>query len=153
MKKMKKIRLPDYDYSTPNSYFITICTHHRQPILAKVVEAELCLTEAGQYVLTAWQSLLNYPCVELDKFVIMPDHVHGLISLRPKPDVKAKTLSQLVGALKTQATSLIKQNCRIPVVWQKRFYEHVVRNEADLERCREYIEQNPRRWLMKFGIE
>jgi putative transposase len=153
MKTIKKLRLPDYDYSAPNSYFITICTHYRRPILAEIIEAKLCLTPAGQHVSTAWQSLHNYTYVRLDSFVIMPDHIHGIISIEPKEGMKAKELSQLVGAFKAQATSLIKQYCAFLVVWQPGFYEHVIRNEADLERCREYIELNPMLWLIEHGFE
>jgi REP element-mobilizing transposase RayT len=98
----------------------------------------------------------HHPYVDLDIWVIMPDHLHGIIVLLNDEDIpvsvpKRKPLGRLVGAFKTVSTKALNQRWETPGVrfWQRNYYEHIVRDERDLARIRAYIAANPRRWLEK----
>ena len=139
-------RLPDYNYRSSGTYFITICTHKRQ----RVLEIPIIHTA----LLEKWQQLpLRFPGVRLDEIVIMPDHVHGILWLDGSMK-EAPTLGRVVGALKawvTIAWRTYHKEENIPCLshlWQRDYYEHVIRNEEDIELTREYIVNNPLKALL-----
>ena len=139
-------RLPSYDYRSSGAYFHTICTEKRQRVL-KIPIIRTALLEK-------WHQLpQRSPGVRLDEFVIMPDHVHGILWLDGR--VKdAPTLGSVVGAFKALVTIAWRKyhrDANLPCLshlWQRDFYEHVIRNEEDLELTREYIVNNPLKALL-----
>ncbi len=138
-------------------YFVTICTYERTCILGHIEEDSVLPTTIGSLVIDAWHSLpKRFPYVALDAFTIMPNHVHGLIQILHHDSAQTgfttlddrKPLGRLVATFKTVATQRINDHRRTPArpVWQRGFYDHVVRNEESLARIREYIIANPLRW-------
>jgi REP element-mobilizing transposase RayT len=139
--KRRSIRLPSYDYSTPGAYFVTICAQGHRPIFR---------SERFKSLLQrAWRWLPErFPSIELDEFVVMPDHVHFVLHIREPgatADPSVPSLGTLVGAFKTFAAKAINgaRGTRGRTVWQRGYYEHIARDESELERIREYIRYNP----------
>ena len=145
------IRLPGYDYSQPGAYFVTIVTYQREPLLGEIPDARVHLSRAGAIVLDTWKRLpQHYPTVELDEFCVMPNHVHGIIILREgsTPVPPRHGLPEIVRAFKSfsaQRVNRLRHSIGIPV-WQRNYYEHIVRTEADLAKIRQYIRDNPLNW-------
>lgn len=141
----RSIRLKGYDYATPGAYFVTICTASRKPILQ--------LPRCRDIVKDAWTELPQlFPTLELDDLVIMPDHVHFVVwlldasgSAAQGASRRAPTLADVVRAFKGNAARRINQLRQTPgaPVWQRNYFEHIVHNERELERIREYIRNNP----------
>ena len=136
----RSIRLQGFDYSQAGAYFITICTHNR----ALFLQAE----RVQEVVRSAWHDLpVRFPSVVLDEFVIMPNHVHGIISLRGAAS-GAPTLGRVVRAFKS--VSAITANEALgrsgQPFWQRNYYEHVIRDEEELNAVRRYVRENPLRW-------
>jgi len=136
---------------------VTICTYQRTCTLGDVVEDTMHMGALGQSAASTWEWLAQqYAHIELDEFVIMPNHIHGLIMIqngrdtRPGQPAQYKSLGRLVGAFKTVSTrriNLLRGTPQSPV-WQRGFYEHVVRTSDSLERIRAYISTNPLRWAL-----
>ena len=159
--RRRAIRLRGYDYTQQGAYFVTICTWGRLCALGDVVASEMVLSDAGQLAQAAWQALpQHYPGVRLDAWVIMPNHVHGIIVLeagqraglkpaptRLSPDPKP-ALSELVRAFKTFSARRINtaRNTAGSPFWQRNYYEHVIRDDDTLNRIRQYIVDNPAKW-------
>jgi len=213
----RSIRLKGYDYSQAGAYFITICTQDRACLFGKVVNGEMRLNDAGRMVLAEWNMLPErFPHVVLDAFVVMPNHVHGIVvitnpatddtattaptivgtGLVPVPNAGtmgavpnagamgaapnagtmgaapdagmmgavpddgattrvAPTVGDIVGAFKSRVTVEyirgVKTSGWPPFrgrLWQRNYYEHIIRNERALNAIRQYIIENPRRWQM-----
>jgi putative transposase len=226
----RSIRLKGYDYTQPGAYFITICTHGRECLFGEIIDGEMHLNEAGQIVVQTWQDLPNHvPHVQLDAFVVMPNHVHGIIiiteraggigagfkparttmgpgsaadsgstagpgsvgadsepaptittgprsnagpglvgaglepapttmgpggpdpvgaGLEPAPTRSSYGLPEIVRQFKTFSARRINELRGTPgtPVWQRNYYEHIIRNEFSLNRIRQYIAENPARW-------
>jgi len=156
----QSIRLKNYDYTQAGAYFVTICTHKRECVLGDVVNGEMRLNELGQVVEMEWLKTAEIrDNVELDEFVVMPNHIHGIIvitescvgatSRSPLRNGPApKSIGAIVAGFKSAATKRINELCGIPraPVWQRNYYEHVIRNEDDLNEIREYILSNPVKW-------
>ncbi|MCL6641864.1 MAG: transposase [Candidatus Bipolaricaulota bacterium] len=165
----RNIRLKGYDYSQPGAYFITICTRERLCLFGEVVDGEMQLNEYGHIALECWKEIpLHFPQAELDAFVVMPNHVHGIIVIidvdvgathasplplssdaRPRGPQR-QSVSSIVGSFKSAATKHINEYRGTPgaPVWQRNYYEHIIRNDESLHRIREYIETNPARWAL-----
>ncbi|MBQ7691969.1 MAG: transposase [Oscillospiraceae bacterium] len=161
----KRIRLAEYDYSTSGVYFITVCTRDRAPLFWNV--ASLAAVGAAisrppsavpvPYHLTAHgktveQAILNisehYVGAFVDKFAIMPDHIHLLLRIENSGRlIAAPTVNTVIGQMKRWASKQAGFS-----LWQKSYYEHVIRNDADYEEACAYIEGNPARWLEKHGF-
>lgn len=167
----RSIRLREYDYADTGGYFVTICTYQRECQFGEVVDGEMRLNEAGQCVEKWWQSIPeHFQNTRVDSFVIMPNHFHGVIMLvgagspRPvfqaneggdpenqggeTPPLRYPTLGQVVGYFKYQSTRHINElrdNPGCPV-WQRNYYEHIIRNAHDLLTIRRYIAENPLKW-------
>ena len=149
LPKRKPIRLPAYDYSSPGAYFVTICTHDRRCLLSRITVGadalggpSLQLTDTGKIVEQYILSTDRMPGFRLDKYVVMPNHIHMILRIdNGPPRASAPTVSDAVGALKRLVNRRLGHD-----IWQRSFHEHVIRNENDYREIWEYIEANPAKW-------
>jgi len=144
----RSIRLQGYDYSQSGAYFVTICTFQRQHLFGVVNNEEMQLNVAGQIVSAIWQKIpQHFPNVELDEFILMPDHIHGIIiiSERAEPCISLATIIQNFKSISTRKINKINQNLGVSI-WQRNYYERIVRSDQELHRLREYILNNPENW-------
>lgn len=147
----RSIRLQDFDYSSNNLYYVTICIQDRKSILSKVVRDRSFLLPYGQIADKEWLKLVGrYSMIELDEYVIMPNHIHGIIGIRATVKV-APTLGQIIGAYKSrvlhECLELAKtKNIFMGRLWQRNYYEHIIRDMDDMNRIRQYIRNNPANW-------
>ena len=155
-KTRKGLRLPDYDYSQAGAYFVTICTKQRFPIFGRILKDEVQLNKNGQIISRCWSSIAEkYKNVRTDQFIIMPNHFHGILFIvkdeycEKIKITEAVNLGGVISSFKYHSTKDINQiNGRIGrKIWQRNYYEHVIRNEIELLRIREYIENNPAKWM------
>lgn len=195
--RRRSIRLPSYDYAAPGWYFVTICVQHRACLFGEVAGETVRLSPAGRIVQAAWDDLPNhYPNLVLDAFVVMPNHVHGILGLtagaaepdgatgtdgvtgpdgangpdgvgaplvgaRPEAELSrhragtrpAPTLGDIVGAFKSRTTNAYIRGIRTQDwppfdrrLWQRNYWERVLRNERELTLARDYVVTNPLRW-------
>ena len=140
----KPTRIPNYDYSKDNYYFVTICTYEKKCIFGTV-------REIGRYGKIAADSIdtlsSHYSNVSIDKYVVMPNHIHMIVVIGCKIEISDNpTLSQIIGAYKSEVTRLIHQSAPNEQIWQRSFHDHVIRNQRDYERIWNYIHTNPMRW-------
>lgn len=155
----RSIRLRDYDYSQMGAYFMTICTQNRECLFGSISDGRIQSTDYGEIVNECWNDLPNhYGYVVLDTFALMPNHVHGIIIIaggfvgagfKPAPTMtKRHGLPEIIRAFKTFSARRINTIRNTPgtPVWQRNYYEHVIRNEDDLNKIREYIVHNPVQW-------
>jgi REP element-mobilizing transposase RayT len=157
LPKRKHQRLKEFDYSQSSYYFITICIKDRREFFSHVINNELVLTEYGKILDEIWNNLPKYYNVELDYYIIMPDHFHGIIiidnslKLKANEENKAFSLSDIIGKFKSFATRKIREllNAKIEFRWQKSFYDRIIRNENELLNIRKYIQENPMRWELE----
>lgn len=136
----KRIRLENYDYSKENMYFITICIQNRLEILGKIVgENKIDLTKEGNIVKQNIKRIEEiYANIIVDEYIIMPNHIHILLLINHKKDV---TLSRIVKHYKANTSREITYS-----IWQKSFYEHIIRNEKEYLKVKEYIRNNIINW-------
>jgi putative transposase len=144
-------------------YFVTICTVNCELLFGEVVEEEMRYSRIGQIVVDEWKKTAEIrPTVELDEFMVMPNHFHGIVAIGGdgagvvgahscaplRLQRQPRSLGSIVGGFKSTATSRVNTLRQIPgtPVWQRNYHEHVVRDENDLHRIREYIQTNPLRW-------
>ena len=163
----RSIRLKNYDYTQPGAYFVTICTHQRTSLFGQVVDGEMAVNELGEIVRQEWFCTAQVrPYVKLfaDEFVVMPNHIHGIIWITnhvgaqrdcaPTPrgstpnNVAPGSLGAIIRAFKSAATKRINIHRGTPgaPVWQRNYYEHIIRNDRALHTIRRYIANNPMRW-------
>jgi REP element-mobilizing transposase RayT len=151
------IRLPWYDYSQDGWYYITLCILGNKCLLGKFIESRIQLYQYGLIVEDCWKWLAKqYNYVHLDSYVVMPNHLHGIIVIRrggsrtalTRNVPKLKPQSRLVGAFKTVSTKQINiiRNTPVRKLWQRNYYEHIIRNEEELYNIRQYIAENPINW-------
>jgi len=150
----RSIRLRNYDYSQPGAYFVTLSTYQRTFLFGEIKEQRMLLNQYGKTVQFCWADIPNhYSSVLLDSFVVMPNHVHGIIiitvgaGLKPAPTRKYP-LSEIIRAFKTflaRQINKIRATLGVPV-WQRNYYERIIRNEKELASIREYIENNVIEW-------
>jgi REP element-mobilizing transposase RayT len=135
------------------AYFVTISTHGKECLFGEIIGGVMKVNELGRKVRAVWDDLpIHYAHVATDDFVVMPNHVHGVVvmraGLKPAP-TERHGLSEIVRAFKTFSARRINEvrgTSGVPV-WQRNYYEHVIRNEADCNRIAEYIANNPQRWM------
>ncbi|MFA5056129.1 MAG: transposase [Dehalococcoidia bacterium] len=154
-------RLEGYDYSQAGAYFITVCTRNRECLFGDVIDGVMALSDVGRVVEEEWMKSADIRKeIELDAFVIMPNHIHGIIVIAndcrgvwlyaPTGTLRSpsRTIGALVRAFKSACTIRINdmRNSRGTPVWQRNYYEHVTRDEDDLNRIRQYVIDNPARW-------
>lgn len=175
----RSIRLKGFNYSRNGAYFVTLCTKERESLFGKILEGEMVTNDAGQVIRTVWNDLPeHYPHVELDQFIVMPNHIHGILllvgaglkpaldkvndanvqnrfglkpnwaGLKPAPTGKRHGLSEVIRGLKTFSARQINRERNMPgrPVWQRTYYDRIIRNETELNRIREYIINNPLKW-------
>lgn len=158
--RRRSIRLREYDYRQAGAYFITVVTHGRAALFGEIANGETRLNEFGQVVEDEWQkSSIIRQEIEMDVFVVMPNHIHGIMNiinmdvgatgrspLRGGPP--ARSLGAFVAGFKSAVTKRINEMRHTPgsPVWQRNYYEHVVRDDEELLRVREYILHNPLDW-------
>ncbi len=152
----RSIRLREYDYSQSGAYFVTVCVSNRECLLGEIAGGAMLMNRYGLAAALALEWLKErYAYVDLDEWTVMPNHVHAIILIdNPdvgavrEPPVKVKPLGGLVGAFKTVSSKKINQMRGTPgeMVWQRNYYEHVIRSEKELERIRDYIYCNPLAW-------
>jgi len=167
----RSIRLPDYDYSQSGAYFVTVCTQQRETLFGAVGGDVMRLNEYGEIVAAVWHDLpQHYAHIALDAFVVMPNHVHGIVIFEDPSErrgevasprnadianlgaatapLRATTLGQVVAYFKYQSTKRINElrnTAGIPV-WQRNYYERVIRNDREFNAVRDYIQRNPLNW-------
>jgi len=158
----KSIRLRGYDYSSCGAYFVTICTQDRLDLFGEVKGGEMRLKEYGVIVADEWwRSEQIRKEIKLDEFIVMPNHLHGIVfignivgangrSPLQRTNMGSKTLSSFMAGYKSSVAkqiNILRQMPGIPV-WQRNYYEHIIRNERELKALREYIINNPVNWNM-----
>ncbi len=149
----RSIRLRDFDYAQQGAYFVTICAHQRACRFGEITDVEMRLNASGRVVHDVWMGLpRHYPHVELDAFVVMPNHVHGIVFLVVSGIQtsigRMQALPEIIRGFKTFSARRINSTRLVSgrPVWQRGYYDHVIRDEADLDRIRQYIVDNPARW-------
>jgi len=162
-RNRQSIRLPGYDYSRVGAYYITICARDRQCLFGEVVDRHMQLNQAGRIICSVWDDLPRfYDGIELDAFVVMPNHVHGIVVIHqpvgaihesPSHAVtvvqrRRMLLSKIVGRLKMVSAKQINalRGSSGQPLWQRNYYEHVIRDDGSLNRVRQYISDNPAQW-------
>ncbi len=148
LPKRKPTRLKGYDYSSSGAYFVTICTHNRQCILSNIVGEGLCalpqniLTPIGIEIEKSIQFINdNYMGVIIDKFVIMPNHIHLIVILEDSGGDGTPPLQNVIGQLKSYTTNKFGNT-----LWQRSYHDHIIRDEKDYQKIWEYIDTNPLKW-------
>jgi REP element-mobilizing transposase RayT len=159
--RVETTRRVGYDYSTPGYYFFTVVIKDRENLLGQIEDTNsklsennseenpfypMILNDYGNIILECWKDLPNhYPNCNLDMFVIMPNHIHGIINIREQD---GHSLSEIIRALKSYSARRInelKGVTGIPI-WQSRFHDRIIRDEVELYFIREYIRNNPINW-------
>ncbi len=162
--RIKSARLKGYDYSSNGAYFITICTKNREPFFGEIIDGEMKLSEMGKIANDCWEQIpQHFPFVQLGEFVIMPNHVHGIVIIDKNNDTIAETqnfaslnngnkfgtqsqnLASIIRGFKIGVTKYARNNTDIFDIWQPRFHDHIIRNEKEFERITEYIINNPKK--------
>ena len=155
----KRLRLANYDYSTPGIYLVTICVHHMEHRFGEVHEGQVELNDAGLLVENLWSDISNrHVGVNLDEWIVMPNHLHGIIVPGTVPDAVVPPLSRIVGEFKSCTTVHYARGVcagSFPrfdrSLWQRGFHDRIIRNETSLAKAREYIAANPVRWIERGG--
>jgi putative transposase len=180
----RSIRLKGYDYTKDGLYFVTICTHNRECYFGNIEKGIMILDDTGQKVFAVWNEIPeHFPCAVLHEFVIMPNHIHGIIEIKnnngnkysveannhsplQNPHIKesiidhdtidkmvfkksngtSRTVGSIIRGFKIGVTKWVKNNANIPTVWQRNYYEHIIRDEASYCHITEYIRNNPVKW-------
>ncbi|WP_346837874.1 transposase [Microbulbifer sp. SAOS-129_SWC] len=163
-KQRKSIRLKNYDYSNTGAYFITICIQHKHCLLGEVRDGAMQLNTAGRMVADHWLKIPSrFPQVILDEFVIMPNHIHGVIALPDKEDTVPGSsdvanyapLGRILQAFKSITTREYTAGVKARSwpsfpgkLWQRNYWDRVIRSETELSLIREYIRNNPLQWAL-----
>lgn len=170
-KHRKSIRLKGFDYSAAGYYFVTICTHEHQSLFGNICSSKMQLTTIGKIANEFWRGIPDHSSsVDLDYYVIMPNHIHGIIIIEnrggvqsnaPSPRMNAPTprneyysgispqkdsLSVILRTFKAAVTRWCKQNGFEDFKWQRGYYDRIIRNEKELFYIRQYIINNPLKW-------
>jgi putative transposase len=159
----RSIRLTGYDYKQSGAYFVTIVTRNRSCVFGDISDGEMVLSDSGRIAQVSWIGLSSrFSAVLLDSFVVMPNHIHGIIIVRAqfiapasvphnRTDTaqegamnRASTLGEIVRAYKAASTRLIRQTANADFARQRNYYEHIVRTDECLNRIRQYILENLR---------
>jgi putative transposase len=168
LPQRRSIRLRDYDYSQSAAYFVTICAHNRRCLFGGVQDGEMAINAWGQMLQICWDEIpVHFPRVELDAFVVMPNHIHGVVLILDDPVTnpvgathgspsdsqspsgpKQGSLSAIVGQFKSSVSRRIKTLSNPPdhPLWQRNYHEHIIRSEKSLNQIRDYVATNPAKW-------
>ena len=154
LPKRKQIRLSEYDYSAPGAYFVTVCTRDRRCVLSDIRRGDPCgrpsviPTEYGKIVEHCLKQTEALYAVRIEPYVIMPNHIHFICAIGERREAArvAPALGRIIGALKSLAANRCREAGLKGTLWQRGYYEHVIRNERDLREIWDYIDSNPARW-------
>jgi len=166
--RIESARLKNWDYGWNAAYFVTICTHGREHYFGDIIDGRMQLSEIGHLANKYWSEIpKHFPFVELDSFVVMPNHVHGIVIINKPNDERyvetqnfaslpsesrnkfgpqSKNLASIIRGFKIGVT----KNARIinaDFAWQSRYHDHIIRNDESLYRIRNYIKNNPSKWM------
>lgn len=163
--KRKQTRLTYFDYSQPGSYFVTICTYEKHHTFGNIADGKLEPSSLGSLADQTWKTIPDWlGGVELDLFIVMPNHLHVIVNISGAPraeqviapsssserpaGTKPHSLSAIIQAYKSRTSRLYRAACPecTQPIWQRGFYEHIIRETLDLEKIREYINNNPLQW-------
>jgi REP element-mobilizing transposase RayT len=165
-------RLKSWDYSADGYYFVTICTKNRECYFGRITDAKMVLSEIGYVIFEEWTYLFsNHSHTKTDEWIIMPNHLHAIIIIENSQNVsqshieketsrwgkemsrwdvstrlKPNSLGSIIGQFKSRATKRLWNEGYEHFAWQLRFYDHIIRNERELLKIREYIRYNPINW-------
>ena len=165
----RSIRLKGYDYGQSGAYYVTICCHQRRCLLGEIINGLMHLNLAGASVQSAWDSLpRHFPFIELDAFVVMPNHVHSIVVInkneknidnrqfieskaasepRLPKGTKPDSLGAIIQNFKSIATRQVNRlNGSSGTIWQRDYYEEIIRNERAYQNIKRYIVENPLTW-------
>lgn len=169
----RSIHLRGYDYAQTGAYFVTVCSYERACLFGEVIRGEMAVNDFGRILKACWLEIpAHFPSVALDAFVVMPNHIHGVVvidrsagmahtgtshvgarhaSPLPPPESpgsKPPTSGAIVGSFKSACTKRINGSRDLPSmpVWQRNYYERIIRDEAGMDAVRAYIKTNPARW-------
>jgi REP-associated tyrosine transposase len=174
-RKRRSIRFPGYDYAFRGFFFVTLCTHEKHHSLARIINFESRLSPVGKVVEQCWKEIpQHFPRVRLDEWIIMPNHLHGIIVMRPPiesegtacraPTTKAVvsgetpfeefgrpvagSLATIIRSYKSAVTRRVNQALggKALPVWQRNYFEHIIRSQESLNKIRNYIWENPIHW-------
>lgn len=174
LPKRQHLHLTEYDYAQQGAHFVAVCTKGKACLFGNVVGDEMVLNDAGRMVEQCWNAIPeHFPQVGLDYYVVMPNHVHGILFIGDAPGIvgaknfspvrlsktsnniqdqrplgTSKTIGSIVRGFKTGITKWMRQHTSMHNVWQRNYFERVIRNERELNGIREYIEKNPLRWAL-----
>lgn len=174
LPKRKHLRLQEYDYAQEGAYFVTVCTNGKVCLFGDIVDGKMVLNDAGLMVEKCWNAIPeHFPHVGLDYYVVMPNHVHGILFIGDAPGMvgaknfspvrllknrnnnqdqrpsgTSKTIGSIVRGFKIGVTKWMRQNTSTHKVWQRNYFERVIRNERELQEVREYIVNNPLKWAL-----
>ena len=154
-------RLKGWDYTSAGWYFVTICTRGRISYFGEIRDSEMQLSPIGKILAEEWQKTAQVrPYVSLDEWIVMPNHIYGIIVIHNDdnvetarravstegPGLKAKSLGAIINQIKSVCTKRIRAAGFMDFGWQPRYYDHIIRDNEDLDRIREYIVGNPYKW-------
>lgn len=154
----RSIRLKGYDYSRAGLYFITICTQNRLCLFGAIENGKMVLNDAGRLAEHCWLEIPeHYPETELHEYVIMPNHVHGIVGVQnfePLRGVRQnqyqkiipRSIGTIIRGFKIGVTKWFRQNTTIRTVWQRNYYEHIIRDHPSYLKIAEYITTNSLTW-------
>ena len=159
----RSIRLRGYDYSTPGAYFVTICVKNLECLFGDVTNGRMDLSVMGRIAFDVWQEIpKRYANVQLDEFVVMPNHIHGIIIVNDsnvgaihelplrqnRMERRRMLIPKIVGYYKMNTAKQINKYRNTPAVplWQRNYYERIIRNIDEMRRTREYMTNNPVLW-------
>ena len=154
------IRVKGYDYTQPGGYFITIVTYHRDLLFGKILNDEMQLNDLGKFAEECWRAIPeHFPNVELGTHIVMPIHVHGIVVISAgrgtiyRAPTQERFQKPVVGSIptiirtfKAAVTRRIGREHNGMGIWQRNYYEHIIRNDEDWDRIHRYIEANPSIW-------
>lgn len=169
----RSIRLAGYDYTQPGAYFVTLVAYQREELFGKIIENDIVLSPLGEIVKDEWDRSRNIRqelCLIESEFIIMPNHIHGIVHLvgadgvRPgnadivQPDEamgahraplrrEGRSLGSFVAGYKSSVTSRARRELMLESIWQRNYYEHIIRNDAEYSRIVAYIQFNLQCWM------
>ena len=160
----RSIRLLDYDYSEKGAYFVTICTQNRECLFGKIKNGQVGLSPIGKITRDCWLEVpKHFNNAQLENFVVRPNHLHGIVVLEKRVEyiepiadketvpykyqhVTPKSIGSIIRSFKATVTQTCRENSLDGLIWQRNYYEHVIRSEEKLNKIRAYIRANPELW-------
>lgn len=146
----RSIRLKEYDYSSEGLYFVTLCSYEHKCIFGEIIDDNIILSNCGNVIEKEWKSLpQHFPNIVCHEYMIMPNHMHGIIQIEgciqggPTPPLRKITLGNILAFYKYRTTRLL--DLGMPL-WQRNYYEHIIRNQQSYEEIAAYIVENPVHW-------